>query len=189
MIKNPEFIVHCGPMFSSKTTALLMTLERFTYQNKVIAAFKPKIDDRYSVNEIVSHNGFKYPAREITAGADIFQYLSSPDVKEPTVIAVDEAFMIPGIADALIWLYRNGFTVVVSSLDISSSGKIFSEIEKILPWATKVDKCSAVCTVCGSDAHYTHRKVAGGEEIEIGGAASYEPRCLTHHVGIVLRVV
>lgn len=184
MHANPAFICFVGPMFATKTSSLLMMLERYKYQNKVIAAFKPQMDDRYADTEIVSHNGFRYPARAIKVGPDIIAYLSEPEVKAPHVIAVDEAFMIPGIADTLIWLYQNGFNVVVSSLDISATGKVFSEIEKMLPWATRVEKCSAVCTVCGADAHYTHRKTAGGEEIEIGGAEMYEPRCLMHHAGI-----
>lgn len=187
-MQNPEFICYVGPMFATKTSSLLMTLERFKYQNKVIAAFKPQLDDRYADAEIVSHNGFRYPAKGIKEGPDVIEYLSNPDVKQPNVIAVDEAFMIPGIAETLIWLYRNGFTIIVSSLDISATGRIFTEIEKMLPWATRVEKCTAVCTVCGSDAHYTHRKVAGGEEIEIGGAEIYEPRCLTHHAGIMLNI-
>ena len=189
MVSNPQFIIHVGPMFAAKTSALLMSLERCKYQNKVIAAFKPKIDDRYADEEIVSHNGFRHVALGISSGADIIKYLSDPESRTPEVIAVDEAFMIPEIADTLIWLYRNGFTVIVSSLDISATGKVFPEIQKMLPWATKIEKCTAVCTICGADAHYTHRKLSGGEEIEIGGAETYEPRCLTHHVGIDLRAL
>ena len=50
-----------------------------------------------------------------------------------------------------------------------------------LPYATRVEKCAAVCTVCGSDAPYTHRKVKGEQEIAVGGAEMYEPRCWRHH--------
>jgi thymidine kinase len=177
---NPEFIVYVGPMFSSKTSSLLMALERYKYQNKITAAFKPLVDIRYADTEIVTHTMLRHPAYTIKEGTDIIKYLSEPETIEPNVIAVDEAFMIPGVADSLIWLYRNGFTIIVSSLDISATGKVFSEIEKMLPWATQVQKCSAICTICGADAHYTHRKIAGNEEIEIGGAERYEPRCHSH---------
>jgi thymidine kinase len=172
---------------SSKTSSLLHALERFKYQNRSVAAFKPMIDDRYAELAIVSHNGFRCPAKAISEGSDIIKYLSSPGVTQPDVIAVDEAFMIPGIAETLNWLYRNGFTIVVSTLDISATGKVFKEIEAMLPWATKIEKCTAVCTVCGDDAHYTHRKVASEAEISVGGAETYEPRCLTHHVIVDLR--
>jgi len=158
-----------------------MTLERFKYQSKVIAAFKPAIDRRYAELEIVSHNGFRHPALAIEHGSDIIKHLSELSLPEPTVIAVDEAFMIKGIAETLTWLYRNGLTIVVSTLDISATGKVFGEVEKMLPWATTIEKCTAVCTICGADARYTHKKAVNDDEIFVGGTASYEPRCFIHH--------
>jgi thymidine kinase len=179
MLNNPEFIVYCGPMFSSKTSRLLTTLEKYKYQHKKVVVFKPSIDDRYSTSEVVTHGGWKTTAVCVKTGAEILEYLTNLE-SDPHVVAVDEAFMIPGAADALSWLYMYGFTVVVSSLEMSSAGKPFQEIEKMLVWATSVVKCTAVCTICGRDAHYTHKKQVGGEEIEVGGAELYEPRC-SHH--------
>jgi thymidine kinase len=179
VLNNPEFIVYTGPMFSSKTSRLLFTLEKYKYQHRKIVVFKPQIDDRYSTDEVVTHGGWRTSAICVKTGADVLECLANSQ-ENPNVIAVDEAFMIPGIAETLVWLYHRGFTVVVSSLELSYSGKSFSEIEKMLTWATKIEKCTAVCTVCGYDAHYTHKKQTGGEEIEVGGAELYEPRCARH---------
>lgn len=186
-MNNPEFIIFTGPMFSSKTTRMLSTLERYKYQKKRIAVFKPKLDDRYSRDEVVSHSGWSVEATTITEGADLLEALSEME-NAPDVIAVDETFMINGIAEVLTWLYRSGFTVVVSTLDISATGKPFSEVEKMMPWATHIKKCSAICTVCGRDAYYTHKKQVDDEsEIQVGGAELYEPRCFRHHAVIDLR--
>jgi thymidine kinase len=179
MRDNPTFTVYTGPMFGSKTSRLLSTLEKYKYQHKKIIVFKPMIDDRYGSNEVVTHGGWRYPATCVKTGQDILGYLIEMK-DEPHVVAVDEAFMIPGVAQALVYLYKLGFTIVVSSLDMSSAGKPFKEIEEMLVWATQVEKCTAVCTVCGRDAHYTHKKQLGGDEIEVGGAELYEPRCSTH---------
>jgi thymidine kinase len=183
MLSNPDFILYIGPMFGSKTTRLLGTLEKYKYQHKKVVVFKPQIDDRYSGNEVVTHSGWKVPAVCVKTGPDVLEHLVNLP-NEPHVVAVDEAFMIPGIAESLIWLFKNGFTVVVSSLEMSAAGKPFHEIEKLMPWATHVEKCTAVCTVCGRDAHYTHKKQTGGDEIEVGGSELYEPRCFSHHVSI-----
>jgi len=183
MSGNPTLTVYCGPMFSSKTTRLLGDLERFTLQRKRCAVFKPSLDDRYSNDEIVSHAGWRHPALTVKAGADVLDALALSD-EMPQVVFVDEAFMLPGIADVVIWLYRSGISVVVSTLDMSYAGKPFPEVVKLLPWATRVEKCSAVCTQCGADAFYTHKKQVTGEEIEVGGAELYEPRCFRHHVAI-----
>jgi thymidine kinase len=181
--QNPTMTVYVGPMFGTKTSRLLLDLERFKYQHKRVMAFKPAIDDRYGRADIVSHMGWCYPAIRVTDGPDILKALSEAD-EAPEVVAVDEAFMIPGVAEVLTWLFRTGISVVVSTLDLSSTGKAFPEVEKLLPWATRIEKCVAVCTECGSDAHYTHKKNVSDEEIEVGGAELYSPRCFRHHIAI-----
>ncbi len=179
-MSTPEFIVYTGPMFGSKTTRMLAAIDRYSYQNKRIVAFKPSIDDRYDDSAIVTHSGGKLDAICVSTGHDVLKYiLGMPRV--PDVIAVDEAFMIQGIADALIEIFARGITIVVSSLDLSSSCNPFNEIEKLMCWSTRVEKCPAVCPVCGADAFYTFKKVSGEEEILIGGADIYEPRCWNHH--------
>lgn len=187
-MSNPELIVYCGPMFSSKTSSLLALLEKYKYQHKKMIVFKPKIDDRYSTSEVVTHSGWKVPAVCVKTGAEILECLTNMETA-PQIVAVDEAFMIPGASDALIWLYTFGFTVVVSSLEMSAAGKPFQEIEKLLPWATHVQKCTAVCTVCGKDARFTHKKQTGGEEIEVGGSELYEPRCAQHFPEVFQNIV
>lgn len=178
---NPTFIVYCGPMFSAKTSRLLMELERCKYQHKQVAVFKPQIDTRYSESDIVTHGGWKHPGICVAEGADVLRYLADT-TEDPRVIAVDEAFMIPGIAEVLIFLYRSGFSIIVSTLDMAANGKPFPEVTQLLPWATRIEKCTAVCTVCGADAHYTHKKMVGGDEhtVEVGGDELYEPRCFSH---------
>ena len=52
-----EMILYTGPMFSSKTTRLLMQADKRQYQKQKIVSFKSRADDRYSVfGEIVTHN-------------------------------------------------------------------------------------------------------------------------------------
>lgn len=180
---NQSFIIYTGPMMSAKTTSLLSTLDRYKYQGKKVSVYKPQLDDRYSIDNISTHSGWRTPATCIKLGRDILEHLTLLD-ENPHVIAVDEAFMIPGISEVLIWLYRSGYNIVVSSLDLSATGKPFDEIEKMLPWATKVEKLSAVCVVCNNDAYYTYKKQTGGDEIEVGGSELYEPRCIKCHPSI-----
>jgi thymidine kinase len=129
----------------------------------------------------------KLAAVRISSGTEIFDHLAQASVSEGevSVIAVDEAFMIDDIADVLITLFRKGLTIVVSSIDMSASCIPFDEIVKMLPWATHVEKCSAVCLKCLEDAHYTQRKHdAGVGEIQVGGADMYEPRCWKCHTQV-----
>jgi len=179
-MRHPEFIIFTGPMFGSKTTRLMAVVDRFKYQNRKVLAFKPMMDDRYNQADIVTHNGGKIAASTVQDAAEIFMHLAESD-DNYDVVAVDEAFMISGIADVLIWLYQRGITVVVSSLDMSATCKPFEELQKMLPWATQIEKCPAVCPVCSRDAYYTYKKNDDGVEIAVGGAELYEPRCFDHH--------
>lgn len=175
---NPKFTIFTGPMFGSKTTRLFAVLDRYKYQKRNIVAFKPMIDDRYSAANISTHSGASMPARVVKNGIDIHHYMTHHDKYD--VVAVDEAFMIPGVSWTLIDLFKKGKTIVVSSLDLSATGKAFDELEAMFPWATHIEKCPAVCTVCGQDAYYTHKKVKELDEIAVGGSELYEPRCWQH---------
>lgn len=177
---NPEFIIFTGPMFGSKTTRLLATIDRYHYQNKNIVAFKPRMDDRYSEVEIRTHSGGSFPAVGVQDAADILNYFNNTSI-EYDVVAIDEAFMIDGCSDVVLKLFREGKTIVVSSLQLSASGNVFEEVRDMMPWATKIEVCPAVCPITGRDAYYTHRKVSGLDEITVGGSDLYEPRCWEHH--------
>ncbi len=189
---NPRFEVFTGPMFGGKTTRLLSALERYQYQNKNVILFKPKIDTRYSKESVVTHSGIKWSGQNknfnkvvrIQTSEELFRYFNAFDTEHDIdVVAVDEVFMIENAAEALIEIYKSGKTVLVSSLQLSSCGEPYPEMLKILPWATNVQTCPAVCSVCGEDAFYT-KKVAGGDEkkIEIGGSELYQPRCFSHYI-------
>tara|TARA_R110002074_G_scaffold28888_2_gene83130 strand:+ start:503 stop:1075 length:573 start_codon:yes stop_codon:yes gene_type:complete len=176
---DPEFIIFTGPMFGSKTTRLLAAVDRYRYQNKKIVAFKPVMDERYSKSEISTHSGGRLHAIGVKSGTDVVEYIRNSN-SNYDVIAVDEAFMIKQCAETLISLFREGKTIVVSSLQLSATGKVFEEIRDMMPWATKIEVCPAVCPATGRDAYYTRRKFEG-DEITVGGSDLYEPRCWEFH--------
>ena len=186
-----DFILYTGPMFSSKTSKLLMEADTRQYRKQKIISFKSGLDDRYSdVGEIVTHNFNKLPAFLINTGEELVKILSKH--QEVDVVLIDELFMIQGIADTCIELFKKGYTIIASSIDLSFQGIPFKEVEKIMPYCTQIIKCTAVCTVCGKDARYTYKKSnvkhveafesdPSVETIEVGGSELYEPRCQEHY--------
>ena len=179
MKHTPKFITYIGPMFGAKTSALLLRLERFQLQGLKIVLFKPNVDKRYSTTQVVTHSGWNRDAVSITSGFDLLSHLEN---EPPDVVALDEAFMVKDSSKVLPWLFKNGMTVVVSSLDLSYKCEPFKEVRNILPYATEVHKCPAICPICGADAFYTYRKPGFvDDEIIVGGAELYEPRCYRHH--------
>ena len=177
-----EFKMFVGPMFGGKTTKLLSAIDRYKYQGRKILAFKPDIDKRYSANEIVTHWGGRSSAILVSSGVAISRKVTEEFGNTKTgVIAVDEAFMINGSGSHLIDLFTKGHTVLVSSLQLSSSYNEYAEIMMMMPYATSIEVCPAVCSTCGADAYYT-KKIGGrsDHEIEVGGSEMYKPTCASH---------
>ena len=181
-MKN-EFVLFVGPMFGGKTTKLLSAIDRYRYQGRDIHVFKPIVDERYSKEEVVTHWGAKVPATRITSPVSSLDpaFESFYHIKDNSVIAVDEAFMLEGIGKVLVDLFKRGHTVLASSLQLSSDFTPYKEIQEMMPFATKVEVCPAVCSICGADAYYTE-KIGGRSDhaIEVGGSEMYQPRCLSH---------
>ncbi len=174
-----EFTMFVGPMFGGKTTKLLSAIDRYKYQGREILAFKPDVDERYSKEEIVTHWGHKLNASRVSDGAEITAKVIN--YTDDVVIAVDEAFMIPGAGKNLVALFSFGHTILVSSLQLSSDFTPYAEMQTMMPFATKIEVCPAVCSTCGADAHYT-LKVGGrsDHQIEVGGPEMYQPKCFKH---------
>ena len=59
-------------MFGSKTTRLLGEVDRLKHKGRKVAAFKPKMDARYSADKISSHNGGSVDAYSIERAEEIF---------------------------------------------------------------------------------------------------------------------
>ena len=182
---NYEVVLFVGPMFGGKTTKLLSAIDRYKYQGRRILAYKPNVDERYSKEDIVTHWGHKLNASRVSSGADISRKATEAfGINGTGVIAVDEAFMIPDCGDHLVGLFKHGHTVLVSSLQLSSDFTPYKELQTMLPYATKIEVCPAVCSSCGADAYYT-KKIGGRSDhaIEVGGSEMYQPKCILHFEG------
>tara|TARA_R100000664_G_C2744871_1_gene132792 strand:- start:617 stop:1165 length:549 start_codon:yes stop_codon:yes gene_type:complete len=175
-----HFKVFTGPMFGGKTTSLLSTIERDVIRGLHVLSFKPKVDNRYNEEKITTHLGAVVDASPVSTGIEILQAVHDFDGTVDSV-AIDELFMIPMSGAAAVKLFREGINIYVSSLQLSSIPEPYEEMAMILPWATEVVVCPAVCVECGSDAYYTLK--TGGDPnalVEVGGADLYEPRCFKH---------
>ena len=174
---NHEFRMYVGPMFGGKTTRMLSQVERYSYMGEEALLFKPKIDGRYGEDSIVTHTGKKMEAIRVELGYEIEKIVSAIAGSAPTVVAIDEAFMIQGSGQSAINLFKRGHTVLVSSLQLSSDGSAYEETRDMLPYATYVAVCPAVDPISKQDAFYTE-KYAGRKDhgIEVGGAEMYRPR-------------
>jgi thymidine kinase len=176
--------VICGSMFSGKSEELIRRVKRAQFAKQEIAVFKPKLDDRYSKEEVVSHNGTSVIAHPIEKAKEIFDYINA----NVDVVAIDEAqFFTDEIVDVVQKLANSGHRVLLAGLDQDFRGEPFGPMPKLMAVAELVTKLQAVCTVCGSPASRTQRLINGkpaayGDPVILVGASeAYEARCRHHH--------
>lgn len=176
--------VICGCMFAGKTEELIRRINVLSYAKKNIIVFKPKIDNRYSEKEIVSHAGTKVPCIVVKESKDILKYVK-PDTE---VIAIDEVqFFDHDIVDVCEYLADKGLRVMVAGLDKDFRGEPFGVLAELLTRAEFVTKLTAVCAKCGAPATRTQRLVGGQPAsfedpvIMVGADERYEPRCRHCH--------
>lgn len=177
--------VICGCMFAGKTEELIRRIEVFKFAKKKVVVFKPKIDNRYSEDKVVSHAGSSVTSYVIQDAKEIFQYIDD----DVDVIAVDEVqFFDEDIVVICEYFAQKGKRIMLAGLDMDFRGVPFPVMAQLITIAEFVTKLTAVCTMCGSPATRTQRLVNGNPAdyndpiILVGSQESYEARCRHDHI-------
>ncbi|QES87214.1 thymidine kinase [Rhizosphaericola mali] len=165
--------VICGSMFSGKTEELIRRLKRVKIANRNVELFKPEIDTRYAINDIVSHNSSAMAGTPVNNSQNILLLAQDADV-----IGIDEAqFFDAEIVHVCETLANRGMRVIVAGLDMDYLGKPFGPMPQLLAVADYITKLHAICMKCGNIASLSYRKIANAEQLLLGESDKYEPRC------------
>jgi len=166
--------VICGPMFSGKSEELIRRLRRAMIARKRVQVFKPRIDNRYSEDEIVSHGDLRMRSEVISDATEILSLLDW----RTEVVGIDEGnFMGVSLVEVAERLADAGKQVIVAGLDTDFMGRPFPPIPDLLARAESIAKTLAICVRCGNPAKHTQRLVASEDLIVVGAAGMYEARC------------
>ncbi len=162
-----------GSMFSGKTEELIRRLKRARFAKQKIEIFKPRIDTRYSQNEVVSHDENAIHSTPVDSAQAILLLVSDQEV-----VGIDEAqFFDKGLIDVCNQLANRGIRVIIAGLDMDYSGKPFGPIPELMASAEFVSKVHAICVRCGSLAHHSHRLSSSEKLVVLGEKGNYEPLC------------
>lgn len=173
--------VICGSMFSGKTEELMRRLRLAQIAKQRVAIFKPRIDDRYATDAIVSHEGRRIASRAVGEAAEIW------DIAGPRGSSAETAYDVVGVDEAQFFglelveicerLADRGVRVIVSGLDQDSRGVPFEPIPQLMAVAEFVTKNLAICVVCGNPSNRSQRLVDRESRVLVGAADAYEARC------------
>ena len=163
-----------GSMFSGKSEELIRRLNRARIARQKVQVFKPKIDARYSLEEIASHSGQKHISQPVTTSADLLKQIEA----ETQVIGIDEGqFFDMGLVAVVNELANSGKRVIIAGLDQDYTGKPFEPMPQLLSIAEFITKTHAICVKCGATANYSQRTVESNARVEVGASDKYEARC------------
>lgn len=166
--------VIAGSMFSGKSEELIRRLNRARIARQKVQVFKPKIDARYSKEEIASHSGQTHDSSPVSNTAEMMELV----LAETEVIGIDEGqFFDMAIIDAVNELAESGKRVIVAGLDQDYTGKPFEPMPQLLSVAEFITKTHAICVKCGGTANYSQRTVESNARVEVGASDKYEARC------------
>jgi thymidine kinase len=182
--KTGRIEVVCGSMFSGKTEELIRRLRRAEIAKQKIQVFKPKLDDRYGVERVTSHNGLHVTAQPVSQSIEILDLVED----DTTVIGIDEIqFFDEHITDVCQNLAESGRRIIAAGLDMDFRGEPFGQMPILLAQAEMVEKLRAICVICGKEASRTQRLVNGSPAayddplIVVGASEAYEARCRACH--------
>lgn len=163
-----------GPMNARKTLMLLDYIFAAEAVGENVLVYKPKIDDRFSVDQIRSRCGGSHAAipvpsstqGDLKACSSFILEDIAKNSKNPSLVAIDEVMMFDDdVAELALRLSEAGIQVVYSGLNSDYRGEPFSQgIAKLMPISTRLEVLTARCThsldgihKCGSVATMTQR--------------------------------
>jgi thymidine kinase len=160
-------------MFSGKTEELIRRLKRANFAKQRVEIYKPKIDNRYSEEDVVSHDRTSIRSTPVESSGSILLMSSEVDV-----VGIDEAqFFDEGLVEVCRQLANNGIRVIIAGLDMDFRCTPFGPMPDLMAIADDVYKVHAICVRCGALAYVSHRLVAGEKQVLIGETTEYEPIC------------
>jgi thymidine kinase len=163
-----------GSMFSGKSEELIRRIRRAQIARQAVQVFKPRLDNRYADEYVVSHSDIRCAAESVGSARELLDAVRP----ETEVVGIDEGqffdLELPMICSTLA---DQGRRVIVAGLDQDYLGKPFEPMPQLLAIAEYITKTLAICMVCGSPANHTQRLVASSDRVLLGAQGTYEARC------------
>ena len=163
-----------GSMFSGKSEELIRRIRRAQIARQKVQVFKPRFDDRFATDHIISHSDIRLPSENVSSARALLDAVD-PDTD---VVGIDEGqffdLELPMVCNTLA---DRGKRVIVAGLDQDYLGKPFEPMPQLLAIAEYITKTLAICVVCGNPANHTQRLVANSERVLLGAQGMYEARC------------
>ncbi len=189
--RQGKCILYIGPMFASKTTTMIACARRHQYlvnntedEEPSMMFIKPVIDTRNGDNKsnITTHDGIKMiatPCNELMSLINFNSDFLNSDFLNSQIIGIDEGQFFPDIYEfTVLAVEKYGKIVIIAALDNNFRREPYERIIKLVPFADKSKKLTAICMECKhEEAIFTKRRTDNQQAILIGGKKIYKAVC------------
>ena len=168
-MNNGKINLILGPMYSGKSSELLRRYRRYIIANKKCLLVKYSKDNRYSTNQIITHDAVSYTAYNCNN-------LSELDgmVREYDVICIDEIQFFEDSAFYCDKWALDGLIIESCGLNGDFNRQPFATISSLIPLVDNIVYISAIDKKSGNEAPFTVRLINSNEQILIGGKNIYD---------------
>lgn len=161
-----------GPMFSGKTSKLIEIYEYCIKSGFNVIAINHKLDTRYGVNIIASHDNKSIPCIQVEKLYDIYnnpQY--SKLLSEADVILINEGQFFEDLFKFVLHnLEEKTKQIHICGLDGDFQRNKFGQLLDLIPYCDDVKKLKGMCKKCPQDREslFTFRITNENEQTCIG---------------------
>jgi thymidine kinase len=158
-------------MFAGKTCTLLNYERRFNITKTPYIIITHKSDDRYSKNNLTSHDG-NSSLKNIINTEKLLNLNLENDIEG---IIIDEGQFFVDLEEFCNqYKHKN---IIVAGLSGDYKQDPFQNILNLISKSDKIIQLTSICSCCGKDAAFTKRLIESNQRILVGSNDSYQPIC------------
>ncbi len=170
-----------GSMGSGKSLNLLAVAHNYRQQGKEVLLFKPKLDNRFGVNNIKSRAGIEM---KVDLLLEPKVNIINMDFKGIYCLLIDEAQFVSKkhIEEFRDIANDKQIPVICYGLKTDFRGLLFEGSKRLIELADKIEEIKTTCFYCNKKATFNLRHVNGeavddGPVIQLGADEAYFPAC------------
>lgn len=164
-----------GPMYSGKTSRLIQLYNQYKFCNVSTLVINHSLDTRYDELLLSSHDKIKI---ECVQTDKLMDHIDA--AKEVSVILINEGQFFDDLYEFVTTLLNNKehpVKIHIASLDGDFERKKMGGILDLIPYADKVQKLSALCSICRNSKAIFSKRITSETTQVVVGSENYLPTC------------
>ena len=171
-----------GPMFAGKSSELIRQFNRYKTLQRNILVVNHIWNNRYNTFSVSTHDQNKIKHENVLTTDKLQNILEDPNFSFYDIIFIEELQFFSDAFDIITHITDNYEKKIIAvGLDGSSEREPIGDVLKLIPYADKVKKLTALCKDCndGTQGIYSSKMITSSL-FDVGSSDKYETLCRHH---------